>query len=194
MPTILTENSLQFTFDSDWEAIKFDGTPESDCLKIIPDTKITDIIGVYMANKLVLVEIKDPRGHEAGYLAQLQSPANDQESPVARDISGKFRDALSGVVLSARQATPSLNWAPFLAAAGNTGVQVICVVWFEQQTAAPLAQWKAHCDFFFKKLKQYMAKLPVQVMRVSLVDYQNYLTGLTAQDTAAGAVPAARAP
>jgi hypothetical protein len=194
MPTILTENNLQFTFDNDWVVIKFDGTPESDCLKAIPDTKITDIIGVYMANKLVLVEIKDPRGHEVAYLAQLQDPAKAQESPVARAVSGKFRDGLSGIVLSARHGAPSLNWTPFLAAVGNTGVQIVCVVWLEEQAAAQLPQWKAHCDFFFKKLKQYMAKLPVQVMRVSLVDYQNYLTGLTAQDMAAGAVPAAGAP
>ena len=181
MPTTLTENKLQFTFSNDWVAIKFDGTPESDRLKTIPDTKIIDILGVYAGAKLVLLEIKDPRGHEAGYLADLQDPANPQESPEARSVAGKFRDALAGIVLSARQATPSTNWAPFLAATGNAGVQITCIIWFEEHANVSIPQWKAHCDFFFKKLKQYLAKLPVKVLRMNLSDYQNYVSGLAAQ-------------
>lgn len=178
--TILTEGDLRFEFTDDWVVAKFDGTPESNCLKNIPSTKIIDILGVYLERSLMLLEIKDPRGFEVGYLADLQDPANVLESPEARAVAAKFRDALSGIVLSGRQAAPSIDWTPFLTAAGDTNAQIVCVIWLEEANV-PLPQWKAHRDFFFKRLKQYMAKLPVQLLRVNLLDYRNCIAGLAVQ-------------
>ena len=70
MPTIIVEGNLRFTFPNGWQAIKYDGTKfyREKIETLGAELKAVDFIAIHPnkeINHLLLIEVKDFRGHSA---------------------------------------------------------------------------------------------------------------------------------
>ena len=139
---------------------------------------------------MVFLEVKDPRGHEAAYTAaDLQTPQPSGVPAEAESVARKFKDAASAMTYCSK--TPGFDplYAQLTALLAQAPSEIALVLW--QELDANDSRWAASCSFFWRKLKQLLAKVvsmrpgdgrKVHLLRTNFADYQEILSDLVVKD------------
>jgi hypothetical protein len=127
---IFEESGIRFDFDDTfWSWLcKYD--EETDYKKIkIEYTKAVDFIGILNQRSLVLIEVKNFKGHR---IANKPRTENGEDS-VELEVAQKFRDTFSGIIGGVRSSTHHTErWKNYLSRLANRQCEVHTVLWFEE--------------------------------------------------------------
>lgn len=95
------ESRSKFEFSDDWKfVIKYDDSADHKKIKdAVQNTKAVDFIGILGEDRLVLIEVKNYRGSDQKFRADIGSQIYLQ------DILQKFRDSITGIVIGAMDST-----------------------------------------------------------------------------------------
>jgi hypothetical protein len=167
--TVIIEGKLEFTFDDNWQVIKWDDDPAyRKGIGKLDETKAVDVIGLHHTNELYLIEIKDFR-------VDLTSNRDRIGEPLAVEVGQKVRDTVAGVIAALRR-PDSDKWRAFVEALTDGERQIRVVLWMEdvpttnRQVSRGKAKVKAasNAGIMLNALKQKLAWLTRRVMVASL--------------------------
>lgn len=105
--TAVTEGRLIFNFDERWSVVKFDAEAGFASRIDIPSTKKVDIVAACQTI-LLLIEIKDFRGHEANNTHRF---ARRGDAPLPVELAQKVRDTVSMLLAAQRSQDRDLKRA-----------------------------------------------------------------------------------
>ncbi|MEK7255737.1 MAG: hypothetical protein AAB316_13390 [Bacteroidota bacterium] len=131
------EGDLQFDFNENvWShVLKFDETTAyGNAAKYLPRTKGVDFTGILENNSLVLMEVKDFRGH------RIENKPKFMEGKKALWIqaASKYKNSIAVMVGAARNSTHEKeHFQAYLDLLKNEKKQLFLILWLEQDT--PLA-------------------------------------------------------
>ncbi|HFA50104.1 MAG TPA: hypothetical protein ENJ95_13930 [Bacteroidetes bacterium] len=132
------EKNLQFDFDKNhWTyLLKFDGARDyKNASANLQNTKGVDISGILNKNSLVLMEVKDYRGHRI----KNKPKFTDGQEALWLTTAHKFKDTISVIVGAARNSTHEKEtFQSYLEFLKNEGRELVFILWLEQDT--PLAK------------------------------------------------------
>ena len=129
MTSIDIEGRLNFTFDSNWFAVKWDDHPGyHEGLRKHGNTAAVDILAAHNSDQCWLFEVKDPRRHRISFQSTL--------ADISNVVACKVRDSIASLCWAyervSDKAIPRLLRACFLARGKGTTV----VLWLEDVKAA----------------------------------------------------------
>ncbi|MBK9014261.1 MAG: hypothetical protein IPM82_09265 [Saprospiraceae bacterium] len=102
------EEKLRFDFlESKWASVlPFDKTAFIKKAKdAIEPTKAVDFLGIFQANTLIFIEVKDFRGHRI----ETKPRVEGREDPLWLEVSKKVRDSIPVIVGAARNSSTDAN-------------------------------------------------------------------------------------
>ena len=159
MSTVHEEGNLRFTFDSEWQAVKWDDHPAFiNGVRCLSGTKAVDFAGHRLAQTW-LIEVKDFRGHRI--------PNKDRLSTgeLAVEVACKVRDSIAGIVWSCQREHDQAGAVGKLAAAlFERGDKPRVVLWLEEDR--PLLPPEA--STLTRKIKHELRWLNPHVLVTSL--------------------------
>ena len=170
--TVITEGKLEFTFDDDWQVLKWDDHPAyRNGIGKLDETKAVDVLGLYRKNELFLIEIKDFR----------TDPIPNQErigAPLAVEVGQKTRDTLAGMIAALRHRPDSEKWSVFVEALTDRDRHIRVVLWMEDVPTTSLrvsrriakAKADSNAGIMLNALKQKLPWLTRRVMVASQAD------------------------
>ncbi len=127
------ESDLSFDFlDAAWtDVMQYD--VEKDYVdkiqKELKGTKAIDFLGIFNKNTLVLMEVKNFRGHRIENKPRLENGDN----PLEVEVALKIRDTLAGIVGAARNSTHKKEiWRKYFHFISNFEKRIECVLWLEE--------------------------------------------------------------
>ncbi len=124
------ESGIRFAFDETfWSWLcKYD--EETDYKKIkIEHTKAVDFIGILNQRSLVLIEVKNFKGHRIANKPRTENG----DDPIELEVAQKFRDTLSGIIGGVRSSTHHTErWENYLNILSNKQLEVHTILWLEE--------------------------------------------------------------
>jgi hypothetical protein len=161
---IFAEGRLEFSFPAPWNVRKWDGEPAyQQGIKKLQESKAMDFVAEQSAG-LLLIEVKDFRGH------RIENKARLKDRDLAVEVAQKVRDTLAGILGANRVHTYGDDWRPFVDAAVTLKKPVSIVLWLEQDhspRSAPGAKDQAR-NTLEQHLKGQLRWLTTHVFVVSL--------------------------
>ncbi|HFA51918.1 MAG TPA: hypothetical protein ENJ95_23120 [Bacteroidetes bacterium] len=183
MPIItFKESGLKFEFDTGhWSALmQYDEQKDYKNLnEAIEGTKAVDFIGIWDEKKLVIIEVKNFRGHRIENLQRVIPKGHD---PLAVEFAKKIRDTMPGIIGGARNSTHSKEkWKEYLKILADENYQVHAVLWLEEDPppdSFPDRKQIIMQSTFRKNLKKGLSWLTsrVEVVNINSNPYPNTLT------------------
>ncbi len=180
MPTPLDVENQHFEFGDRWTtAFKYDDTHfhQKEATKLqgeidgVPhSTKAVDVIGLHEVSGLLLLEVKDFRGHRIANKPRV-------EGEVSIEVAVKVRDTVAALAGAARKPVtefPSVE----LAAALEQGKDVAVVLWLEDDTFRYVDRSKQKLSALNGVLKSKLSWLNVRTFVLSSA-VPNRLNNLT---------------
>jgi hypothetical protein len=130
--TFPPESDLNFDFnDAKWtNLLHFDKTTEyRNAQEALPGTKGVDFTGILENHSIVIMEVKNFRGHRIENKPRIEGG----DDPVWLEAAKKIRDSVSVVVGSARNSTHlKETWQRYLEIMGSEKKYIHFVLWLEQ--------------------------------------------------------------
>jgi len=176
------EKDLQFDFDeTQWSCLlKFDGTKDYEKAKnSLPKTKGVDFTGIFRNQSLVLIEVKDFRGHRIINKPRLAGGTN----PLWLEIAQKNKNTIAIIVGAARNSTHEKEaWQSYLNILKNEDKSLHLILWLEQDFPpnTPKANQKKEREenLLRRNLKRSLRWLTskVQVCNISTNPFSNALS------------------
>jgi hypothetical protein len=124
------ESDIRFDFnDAHWSQFcKYD--EQTDYKKIkIELTKAVDFIGILNQHTLVLMEVKNFKGHRI----ENKPRTENGDDPIELEVAQKFRDTLAGIIGGVRSSTHHAErWANYLNLIANRQRDIHAVLWLEE--------------------------------------------------------------
>ena len=175
------ESNLQFVFnDAKWaHLLEFDKeTDFTQAQEAVPGTKGVDFSGILEKDKLVLIEVKNFRGHRIENKPRMVGGA----APLWLEVAQKMRDAIAVAVGAVRTSTyQAAAWKAYLEVLNHQKKQLHLVLWLEQDAPANRQQKYRSVEeeeFFRRQLKRSLKWLTkrVDVVSISTNPFSNSLT------------------
>ena len=122
------EGVQSFVFGDKWIVLKLDESNayRTGIEKRIQGTKAVDFVGVFNAQELYLIEVKDFRGHHIENRERLLKG----ELPV--EVAQKVRDSLACIVGAFHNSSDLEEWKPYMQKLCNPNSEIKVVVWLEE--------------------------------------------------------------
>jgi hypothetical protein len=153
VPTPLEVEHQRFTFGDTWTRVfKYDDTGfyRSKVERHLKQTKAVDVLGVHTSEGLLLLEVKDFRGHRIANKKRLSN------GDLAMEVALKVKDTVAGVIGACRGGVKDFE---------NPGKHIvskeklIVVLWLEDDTSQNLLDWKGCLHTINQKIKECLAWL-----------------------------------
>ncbi len=156
MSAVFDEKNLRFTFDDDWQVLKWD---EHDAylngLQKIGETKAVDFFGLHLGVPW-FVEVKDFRGYRVENKHRLRSGA------LAGEVACKVRDTLAAMAWACGRAPLDPGEiGRFLRPLVNRSEKVPVVLWLEEDRPAAPASASTLAESIKRELGWLNAKVIV---------------------------------
>jgi hypothetical protein len=184
MPVTLSEQRISFTFSDDWQVVKFDD--HRDFRKGLQsvksaggegvDAKGLDFLGFNKSFGILLLEVKDFRGHASENRSRLING-------LAVEVSLKCRDTVAATIGASRTSSNPQTWRNLaIALADEKKAAIKIVLWLEsdryQRNALAGRQLKAKLSVLSKQLKQKCCWLAPHALVMSVDTYNNGIPGI----------------
>lgn len=149
MTTVFQEGSLQFSFDDQWNVIKYD--KESDYrekIQKIAKTEAVDFLGI-RESELYFLEVKGFRDYRIETQRRLTS------GELVLEVAQKVRDTIAGVIAANRTSSEPQKWHSFTQHLSNPSRPIRVVLWLEYDLPAyQKARSKVEASVHSQQLKK----------------------------------------
>jgi len=169
MPTQLDVEKQRFVFGESWTvAFKYDDTTfyRKEAIKLqgeidgVPQSaKAVDLVGLHQDHGLLLLEVKDFRGHRIENKARLGDD-------LATEVAAKARDSVAALVGASRKAVNEFP-SEVIADALRNGQNAAVVLWLEDDTFRDAQRAKVSLSVLNQKLKTKLSWLNVRTFAQS---------------------------
>jgi hypothetical protein len=169
--TILDEGTLRFAFEPAWQAVKWDDTATyRRGMGTLAGSKGTDFVGLHPDYGLLLLEVKDFRGHRIENRQRLLS------GELAIEVACKARDTIAALVGAARHEKPEASLGDRLC---QKTLPVKVVLWIESDEAVrdPRA-WQQQLGVLSEHLEGKLKWLKVRCLAVSRRQFSDQIPDL----------------
>lgn len=181
MPTPLDVENQRFVFGDRWtvafkyddiefyrkEAIKLQGEVDG----LAQSAKAVDVVGLHQHTGLLLLEVKDFRGHRIANKGRL----GDE---LATEVAAKARDTVAALVGAARKPVSEFPSETLMAALGKNKPLSI-ILWLEDDTFRNTENAKVSLGVLNQKLKTKLSWLNARTLALSSSVPMNRLDELT---------------
>ncbi len=159
----ITEGFLRFSFDEEWDIIKFDDDMayrRRDVQEL--EMKGIDFLGLH-ERECYLIEVKDYREH------RIETQNRLIKGELAIEIGVKVRDTVAAIIGAYRTSSEPEKWQPFARALTNSRVSVKVVVWLEYELPRyPKSRDKVRASVQGNEFKKYLRWLTTKVLICNL--------------------------
>lgn len=171
MSKVITEGALIFSFNDNWQTLKYDdpeGFHEKSMKPLNIDAHAVDIVAIYQEKELFLIEVKDYR--------QRKKP---REPELSKKLQRKIVDTVAGLVGLSRQDTNPMckSLRRLLITPNEERKHLKIILWMEDILPGRSLAQKSRAGILQKQLRSAFRWLNADVLVCSMASHQ--IKGLT---------------